>query len=129
MKAANMSDEDKLLKLRDSIDALDSQLLDLINKRASYAQKVAIVKEELGDDIYFKPEREAKVLRSVMDRNNGPLKNEEIARLFREIMSACLALEQPIKVVFLGPEGTFTQQAAIKHFGSFCDYQINERNR
>ena len=68
-----MSDEDKLLKLRDSIDALDSQLLDLINKRASYAQEVAIVKEELGDDIYFKPEREAKVLRSVMDRNNGPL--------------------------------------------------------
>ena len=117
MKAANMSDEDKLLKLRDSIDALDSQLLDLINKRASYAQEVAIVKEELGDDIYFKPEREAKVLRSVMDRNNGPLENEEIARLFREIMSACLALEQPIKVVFLGPQGTFTQQAAIKHFG------------
>ena len=117
MKAANMSDEDKLLKLRNSIDALDNQLLNLINKRASYAQKVAIVKEELGDEIYFKPEREAKVLRSVMERNNGPLKNEEIARLFREIMSACLALEQPIKVVFLGPEGTFTQQAAIKHFG------------
>ncbi len=112
-----MSDEDKLLKLRESIDALDSQLLDLINKRAGYAQKVAIVKEELGDEIYFKPEREAKILRSVMERNNGPLKNEEIARLFREIMSACLALEQPIKVAFLGPEGTFTQQAAIKHFG------------
>jgi len=100
MKAANMSDEDNLVKLRNSIDALDSQLLELINKRASYAQKVAIVKEELGDNVYFKPEREAKVLRSVMERNNGPLENEEIARLFREIMSACLALEQPIKVVF-----------------------------
>ena len=76
MKAANMSDEDKLLKLRNSIDALDNQLLNLINKRASYAQKVAIVKEELGDEIYFKPEREANVLRSVMERNNGALINE-----------------------------------------------------
>jgi len=112
-----MSDNSKLIKLRESIDAIDNELLILINKRASYAQKVAKVKEDLGDTVYFRPEREANVLRSVMDKNNGPLGSEEVARLFREIMSACLALEQPIKVVFLGPEGTFTQQAAIKHFG------------
>ena len=112
-----MSYKDKLIQLRDSIDSLDEELLQLINKRASFAVEVANIKEGLGDNTYFKPEREAQILRSVMKRNNGPLRNEEIARLFREIMSACLALEQPLKVVFLGPEGTFTQQAAIKHFG------------
>ena len=66
---------------------------------------------------YYKPEREAQVLRHIMEKNAGPLDNEEMARLFRQIMSACLALEQPIKVAFLGPEGTFTQEAALKHFG------------
>ena len=112
-----MSDEKKLIQLRNSIDAIDSQLLALINKRAGCAKEVAGVKEGLGDSVYFRPEREANVLRSVMEKNKGPLGSEEVARLFREIMSACLALEQPIKVAFLGPEGTFTQQAAIKHFG------------
>jgi|TARA_B110000908_G_scaffold114875_1_gene134718 chorismate mutase/prephenate dehydratase len=112
-----MSDEKKLIQLRKSIDAIDSQLLALINQRAGCAKEVAGVKEELGDSVYFRPEREANVLRNVMEKNNGPLGSEEVARLFREIMSACLALEQPIKVAFLGPEGTFTQQAAIKHFG------------
>ena len=113
-----MSDEKKLDQLRKSIDTIDSQLLELINQRADYAKKVAQVKEISGDIVYFRPEREANVLRNVMKKNNGPLGDEEVARLFREIMSACLALEQPIKVAFLGPEGTFTQQAAIKHFGN-----------
>lgn len=113
-----MSDEKKLVQLRKSIDTIDSQLLELINQRADYAKKVAQVKEISGDIVYFRPEREANVLRNVMEKNNGPLGGEEVARLFREIMSACLALEQPIKVAFLGPEGTFTQQAAIKHFGN-----------
>src|SRR5699024_1456869 len=63
------------------------------------------------------PEREAQVLRKVKERNQGPLDNETVARLFREVMSACLALEEPMKIAFLGPEGTFTQQAALKHFG------------
>jgi chorismate mutase / prephenate dehydratase len=113
-----MSDEKKLDQLRKSIDTIDSQLLELINQRADCAKKVAKVKESSGDTVYFRPEREANVLRNVMEKNNGPLGGEEVARLFREIMSACLALEQPIKVAFLGPEGTFTQQAAIKHFGN-----------
>ena len=113
-----MSDEKKLAQLRKSIDIIDSQLLELINQRAGCAKKVAKVKEISGDIVYFRPEREANVLRNVMKKNNGPLGDEEVARLFREIMSACLALEQPIKVAFLGPEGTFTQQAAIKHFGN-----------
>ena len=66
---------------------------------------------------FYKPEREAQVLRKALERNKGPLRNEEIVRLFREIMSACLAQQEPLKVAFLGPEGTFSQQAVLKHFG------------
>lgn len=114
-----MSQSSKLESLREQIDALDSQILELLSKRAICAQEVATVKmAEDGDGaVFYRPEREARVLRSVMDANEGPLSDEEIARLFREIMSACLALEQPTRVAYLGPEGTFTQQAALKHFG------------
>src|SRR5690606_34516802 len=66
---------------------------------------------------YYRPEREAQVLRAVVERNDGPLRDEEIVRVFRELMSACLALEEPLKVAYLGPEGTFTQTAVFKHFG------------
>ena len=110
--------DDKLTGLRKSIDKLDSEILKLISDRAKCAQEVAQVKQQEGRDaVYYRPEREAQVLRRVMERNGGPLGDEEMARLFREIMSACLALEEPVKVAFLGPGGTFTQQAAIKHFG------------
>lgn len=109
----------QLGELREQIDALDTQILKLISDRAKCAQEVAHVKmAEDGDAaVFYRPEREAQVLRSVMEANQGPLSDEEIARLFREIMSACLALEQPTRVAYLGPEGTFTQQAATKHFG------------
>lgn len=108
-----------LATLRDRIDDIDRQLQVLINQRAECAQQVAQSKMAAeGDDTHFyRPEREAQVLRQIMERNQGPLSSEEIARLFREIMSSCLALERPIKVAYLGPEGTFTQQAALKHFG------------
>jgi|TARA_B110001452_G_scaffold45611_1_gene34861 chorismate mutase/prephenate dehydratase len=112
-----MSKKDALLALRDKIDALDVQIMENISQRANFAQQVAHVKKSLGDTAYYRPEREAQVLRRVMESNSGPLDNEDMARLFRQIMSACLALEQPIKVAFLGPEGTFTQEAALKHFG------------
>jgi chorismate mutase / prephenate dehydratase len=116
------TEKETLAELRSRIDATDQQIADLINERARCAQAVAEVKKASGetDVVYYRPEREAQVLRAVMERNKvngGPLDNEEIARLFREIMSACLALEQPIKVAFLGPEGTFTQEAVNKHFG------------
>ncbi|MGI9276980.1 MAG: prephenate dehydratase [Endozoicomonas sp.] len=110
--------DDKLAGLRKKIDKLDREILELISARANCAQKVAQVKQkEDPDAVFYRPEREAQVLRKVMERNGGPLDDEEMARLFREIMSACLALEEPVKVAFLGPEGTFTQQAALKHFG------------
>ena len=112
-----MSDSNPLLGLREQIDALDLQIMQAISDRARCAQQVAEVKKQQGDSAYYKPEREAQVLRHIMEQNSGPLDNEEMARLFRQIMSACLALEQPVKVAFLGPEGTFTQEAALKHFG------------
>jgi chorismate mutase/prephenate dehydratase len=104
-----MSEENELLSLRDKIDALDLQIMEKISQRADCAKQVAQVKKSQGDTVYYRPEREAQVLRHIMEANKGPLDNEDMARLFRQIMSACLALEQPIRVAFLGPEGTFTQ--------------------
>jgi chorismate mutase / prephenate dehydratase len=119
--SAEQTEVEKLLALRNQIDALDEDIGRLIAARAECAQQVAEVKKaSLPEDaqiLFYRPEREAQVLRKAMERNKGPLSNEEMARLFREIMSACLALESPVKVAYLGPEGTFTQQATLKHFG------------
>ena len=108
---------ESLPELRKKIDALDQQIHALISERASVAQQVAQAKQNSEDTVFYRAEREAQVLRNVMQRNEGPLSDEEVARLFREIMSACLALEQVMSIAFLGPEGTFTQAAALKHFG------------
>ena len=82
------------------------------------AQQVGLSKHKDGHTVdFYRPEREAQVLRMALERNHGPLRDDEILRLFREIMSACLAQEQPLKIAFLGPEGTFTQAAVLKHFG------------
>lgn len=119
----NKTDEAKeLLALRTQIDELDQTIQQLINQRAACAQRVAEVKQAAagGEEVqYYRPEREAQVLRSVMERNQGPLPAEDMAKLFREIMSCCLALEKPMQVAFLGPKGTFTHAAALKHFGHF----------
>ncbi|SEL56167.1 chorismate mutase [Atopomonas hussainii] len=116
------TEESQLKALRKRIDSIDEKILELISDRARCAQEVARVKmqslPEGESPVYYRPEREAWVLNHIMELNKGPLDNEEMARLFREIMSTCLALEQPLKVAFLGPEGTFTQAAALKHFGN-----------
>ncbi len=112
-----MSDDAKLRELRAKIDALDEKLQDLIDRRARLALDVAKVKHRSGENNFYRPEREAEVISRALARNAGPLDNETVARLFREIMSACLALQSRFKVVFLGPAGTFTQEAALKHFG------------
>ncbi len=113
-----MNEEDQLSSIRDRIDDLDRQIQELLNARAQAAQDVARIK--LASDpaaVFYRPEREAQILRMAKQRNTGPLSGEAVARLFREIMSECLALELPLKIGFLGPEGTFTQAAALKHFG------------
>ncbi|THF64240.1 prephenate dehydratase [Pseudothauera rhizosphaerae] len=107
-----MSDE--LLKLRNQIDHLDEEILARLAERARCAQRVGEIKH---GNIY-RPEREAQVLRRLADANPGPLPDEAVKKIFREIMSACLALEQPLRVAYLGPAGTFSESAARKHFGA-----------
>jgi len=114
--------EEKLQDLRTQIDEIDDKLLDLFNQRAACAVAVADVKRndtENPDDAinFFRPDREAQVIQRIKSSNRGPLSDDEVGRLVREVMSACLALEQPLKIAYLGPEGTFTQSAALKHFG------------
>ncbi len=104
--------------LRTRIDQLDRQLLDLFNERARLAQEVGETKRAAGEQTLFRPEREAQVLARRQAENPGPLPNAAIAQLFRELMSACMALEAPLKIAYLGPEGTFSQAAALKAFGS-----------
>ncbi|MFZ5723262.1 MAG: prephenate dehydratase [Pseudomonadota bacterium] len=114
-----MGSEDELKKLREQIDGIDDRIRALIVERARCAHRVADVKRAADGEatVFYRPEREAQVLRRMRDAENAPLDGEAVARVFREIMSACLALEQKLRVAYLGPEGTFTQQAAIKHFG------------
>lgn len=106
----------KLKPLREQIDSIDTQILDLLNRRARIAQEVGHVKAETNAPV-FRPEREAQVLRSVAERNPGPLGAADVQTIFREIMSACRALEKRVTVAYLGPAGTYTEQAAYRHFG------------
>lgn len=117
-KPAAKSARPELTEIRERIDAVDAELHRLLNERAGLAQRVGISKHASGRTIdFYRPEREAQVLRAAQKRNKGPLRDEEVLRLFREIMSACLAQQEPLKVAYLGPEGTFTQQAVFKQFG------------
>ena len=111
-------DKDKLNELRRQIDALDADIQSLISRRAELAFDVAQSKGQSDRAVdFYRPEREAQVLRNVLERNDGPLSDSEMLRLFREIMSSCLARQEPLKIAYLGPEGTFTQQAVFAHFG------------
>ncbi|MDG6772902.1 prephenate dehydratase [Thiomicrorhabdus sp. ZW0627] len=114
------TEQEQLTDIRNQIDSIDAQIQELIGQRAACAQKVADIKTQGGkvETIFYRPEREAQVLRAVKDRNTSLLPDNEMARLFREIMSACLALEQPISVAYLGPEGSYSHASVIKQFGS-----------
>ena len=113
-----MSSNPTLDELRARIDAVDDQLLKLISERAGLAVEVGAAKvRDGGDATFYRPEREAQKLRNIQKANPGPLADAEVARLIREIMSSCLALEQPLTIAYLGPPGTFTHAAAAKQFG------------
>jgi chorismate mutase/prephenate dehydratase len=110
-----MSEE--LKKFRAQIDTIDDELLKLFNHRAKLAQQIGHAK---NGSVVLRPEREAQVLKRMVDANAGPLSAQSVSTLFTEIMSHCRALEEPLSVAFLGPQGTFTEAATIKRFGHAC---------
>lgn len=110
--------QQELQRCRDAIDAIDRELLKRLNERAGLAQTIGSLKG--GGDAY-RPEREAQVLRALQAENPGPLPNESVAGVFRQVMSACLALEQKLRIAYLGPAGTFSHSAVARHFGEFVD--------
>ena len=118
-KTPNKDVNNKLVEIRDCIDSIDDQMLELLSKRANCAEKVAEIKRAAGEkDLWFyRPEREAQILNRMSEDNKGPLANDRITAIYPEVISSCLALEQSIKVAFLGPKGTFSQEASSKHFG------------
>ncbi len=110
-----------LADLRIEIDAIDQELLALLNQRARVAEKVGEVKKREGTP-FFRPDRVAKVIEKVQNSNTGPLKTDHIAAIWREVMSACLALESVVRVAYLGPAGTFSEQAALQFFGTSIEH-------
>ena len=110
-----------LTDLRSQIDALDRELLVLLNRRALVAEQVGEVKKREGTP-FFRPDRVAQVIEQIQKANTGPLKGEHVAAVWREIMSACLALEAPVRVAYLGPAGTFSEQAALQFFGASIEH-------
>ena len=107
-----------LARHRAAIDALDREILERLNARAAHAQAIGAIK---GHGVAYRPEREAQVLLRLQAANEGPLSNEAVAGVFRQVMSACLALEQTLRVAYLGPAGTFSHDAVARHFGQFVD--------
>lgn len=122
MSTADVPGE-SLESVRARIDEIDRELQRLLNARAACALTVAKIKHaEPGDQppVFYRPEREAQILARIKKENQGPLSDEDLARLFREIISCCLNLEQPLTIAYLGPPGTYTEAAAVKQFGHFA---------
>lgn len=107
----------RLKAIRSQIDRIDQELLAGFNRRAQLARTIADIKEDSDVQGYYCPDREAQVVRKLIAANPGPLPDRDVERLFREIMSACRALQQPMRLAFLGPRGTFTEAAVFRHFG------------
>jgi chorismate mutase/prephenate dehydratase len=114
--------EDPLLPIREGIDRLDRELVRILNERLTLACEIGRLKRSAGGQIYV-PEREDAVFRKVTGLNTGPIQNEALQAIYREIMSAAIALEKPLQIAYLGPEATYTHAAAIKKFGASVDYQ------
>jgi len=104
----------KIDKLRKNIDEIDKRLLELISNRGMYAKEIGLLKD---DGIVYKPEREAQVISKLIKENKGPLSNDSVTNIYKSIISNCRALEKKLTISFLGPSGTFSEEATIKHFG------------
>ena len=105
---------DQLKQHRDQIDAIDEQILKLVNERAKHAREIGSLKD---DGVIYRPEREAQILRRMQANNDGPLSNEAVSHIFRGVMANCRALEKELSIAFLGPLGTYSEEAALKQFG------------
>src|SRR6056300_1792891 len=106
--------EKKLEKLRQNIDDIDKKLLELISSRGLLAKEIGLLKD---DGVIYKPEREAQVITKLIKENKGPLSNDSVTNIYKAIISNCRALEKKLAISFLGPSGTFSEEATIKHFG------------
>ncbi len=120
MQTPSMDPDTVLTPLRDQIDDIDRQILELLNRRARLAQQIGVHKHRLGQPV-FRPERELAVVRKVQQANTGPLLGPGLAAIWTEVMSACRALEATQRVAYLGPEGTYTELAARRFLGSSCE--------
>ncbi|TXI45833.1 prephenate dehydratase [Methylophilus sp.] len=105
---------DLLKQFRDKIDAIDAQMLSLVNQRAALAREIGHLKD---DGVIYRPEREAQIIRRLQAENQGPLAPEAVSHIFRAVMSNCRALEKELSIAFLGPLGTYSEEAALKQFG------------
>ena len=114
----------ELARCRGEIDAIDDALVELLNKRTASVISVGKLKadNEPKTGSFYRPDREAAILRRLADKNQGPMQTDALLAIFRELISQSLSLEQRQKVAYLGPEGTFTEQAALKHFGSAPEF-------
>ncbi|MFM9836584.1 MAG: chorismate mutase, partial [Methylophilaceae bacterium] len=109
---------DQLKQFRDKIDSIDDEILKLVNERAKLARQIGNLKE---DGVIYRPEREAQILRRLQAQNKGPLENDAVSHIFRSVMSNCRALEKEMSIAFLGPLGTYSEEAALKQFGQGRD--------
>ncbi len=114
--------KNKLQTLRSKIDVVDHQLVDLLNERTKLVLEVGKIKHALGEEIYA-PEREEAVLRRVIEKNKGPLTEESLRAIYREVMSSALALEKSLVIAYLGPQATYSHMAAVKKFGASLRYE------